>query len=249
MPHTNAASGTNIEEVADGIYRINTPVTIPGGAFSFNQYLVLDEEPLLFHTGPRGIFPFVSEALATVMPIDRLRWVGFSHWESDESGALNTLLAAAPRAEPLCGRVNAMINADGMDRPPRALADGEALPLGRRVVRWLDAPHVPHAWECGYLMEETTKTFLCGDLFTQPGPGTAALTTGDVLGPSDAFLDPIDYWAYAKGTRAHLERFASLAPTTLACMHGSAFSGDGATLLQGLAQALEQRAANSRSPL
>lgn len=240
MTVTNDASGTNLEEIGAGLYRINTPVEIPGGAFSFNQYLLVDEEPLLFHTGGRQLFPLVSEAIAAVLPVERLRWIGFSHWESDESGALNLFLRAAPQAEPLCGRINAMINADGMDRPPRALGNDETVTIGRRVVRWLDAPHVPHGWECGYLMEEGSRTLLCGDLFTQPGRGTVALTEGDVLGPSQAFRGAMDYWSQGKGTRETLLRLAALEPTTLACMHGSAFAGDGAGLLRALASTFEE---------
>lgn len=240
MTVTNDASGTNLEEIGAGLYRINTPVEIPGGAFSFNQYLLVDEEPLLFHTGGRQLFPLVSEAIAAVLPVERLRWIGFSHWESDESGALNLFLRAAPQAEPLCGRINAMINADGMDRPPRALGNDETVTIGCRVVRWLDAPHVPHGWECGYLMEEGSRTLLCGDLFTQPGRGTVALTEGDVLGPSQAFRGAMDYWSQGKGTRETLLRLAALEPTTLACMHGSAFAGDGAGLLRALAGTFEE---------
>jgi glyoxylase-like metal-dependent hydrolase (beta-lactamase superfamily II) len=239
MTVTNTASGTNVQEIGDGLYRINTPVEIPGGAFSFNQYLLVDEEPLLFHTGGRALFPLVSEAIGAVLPLERLRWIGFSHWESDESGALNLFLGAAPRAMPLCGRINAMINADGMDRPPRALANDETLTIGRGVVRWLDAPHAPHGWECGFLMEETSRTLLCGDLLTQPGPGSVALTRDDVLGPSQAFRGAMDYWSEGKGTRATLLRLAALGPTTLACMHGSAFAGDGAGLLRALAGTFE----------
>ena len=236
---TNPGSGTNVHEVADRVYRINTPLAIPGGDFSFNQYLVLDDEPLLFHTGPRRMFPLVAEAIRAVMPVEKLRWVAFSHWEQDESGALNELLGAAPDALPLCGRVNAMINAPGMDREPRALADGEALSLGRHTVRWYDAPHVPHAWECGYLMDETAKAFLCGDILTQPGKGEEPVTESDVLGPSVAFSHAMDYWAHGPGTRPALERFAGLAPETLCCMHGSAYRGDGAAVLRALADALD----------
>jgi len=232
---TNAASGTNVNEVADRIFRINTPVQIPGGDFSFNQYLLAGDEPVLFHTGSRGLFPLVAEAIASVLPVERLRWIAFSHWEQDECGALDQLLAAAPRAEPVCGRINALINADGMARPPRALADGETLDTGTHTLRWLDAPHVPHGWDCGYLMEERTGTFLCGDLFTQPGKGTEPVTTSEVLGPSEALRSQLDYWAHGRGTRASLERFAALSPKLLACMHGSAYSGDGAALLRALA--------------
>jgi flavorubredoxin len=235
---TNAQSNTRIDEVAAGIYRISTPWTNAPAGFSFNQYLITDDEPLLFHSGPRGMFPLVREAIATVMPLDRLRYVGFSHYENDESGALNRLLAVAPNAEPLCGRINAMINSDAFDRPPRVLSDGGSLALGTHTVHWLDAPHLPHAWECGYLFEARTKTLLCGDLFTQPGTGDTPLTDGDILGPSETLRGALDYYAHARNTRALLERLAAEKPTTLACMHGSAWTGDGAALLHALAERL-----------
>src|SRR5262249_43513918 len=164
---TNVQSGTCIDEISDGIYRISTllpPGVVPGG-FGFNQYLVVDDQPLLFHTGPRGMLPLVREAIEAVTLVSRLRWIGFSHYESDECGGLNGLLAAAPQAERVCGTINAMINADSFDRPPRTLADGEVLTIGRRSLQWFDTPHLPHAWECGYLFERHTRTLLCGDLF------------------------------------------------------------------------------------
>ncbi len=232
---------TNIDEVADGIYRINTPVEIPGGPdkFSFNQYLIASDEALLFHTGPRQLFPLVREAVGRVMPVERLRWIGLSHFEADECGALNHWLATAPQAVAVCSRVAAMTSVDDFaDRPPRALADGEALDLGRHTVRWFDTPHVPHSWECGLMMENATHTFLCGDLFTQPGAGDTPLTEADILGPSEAFRAPLDYFAHAPQTGATLERLAREAPTTLACMHGSAWRGDGAALLRALAARL-----------
>ncbi|MGH6915093.1 MAG: MBL fold metallo-hydrolase, partial [Geminicoccales bacterium] len=182
---TNAGSGTNVHEIADGVYRINTPVppSVMEGGFSFNQYLVVDDEPLLFHTGPRRLFPLVCEAIATVIPVARLRYVALSHVEADECGALNELLAAAPESVPLCGSIAAMVSiGDLADRPPKGMADGEILSLGRHRLQWLDAPHLPHGWECGYLAETTTATLLCGDLFTQPGVGAEPLTTGDILG-------------------------------------------------------------------
>ncbi len=237
---TNAQTGTNVAEVAEGIYRINTPLDIPNTpGFSFNQYLIVDDEPLLFHTGLRGLFPHVSKAISKIMPLERLRYVGLSHFEADECGALNEFLAAAPHAVPICGRIAAMTSVrDFADREPRALADDEELDLGQRRIRWFDAPHVPHGWECGLMMEMTTKTFLCGDLFTQGGYGAKALTEEDILGPSEAFRQPLDYFAHAPTTRAMLERFAGHAPTTLACMHGSAWRGDGAALLRALADAV-----------
>jgi len=236
---TNKQSGTNLNEIAPGIYRINTPVQTPGGPFNFNQYLVADERPLLFHSGPRAMFPLVREAVERVLPLERLRYVGLSHFEADECGALNHFLAVAPQAEAVCSRVAAMVSVnDYADRPARALVDGEVLDLGRHRLRWLDTPHMPHAWECGLMFDDSTRTFLCGDLFTQGGGGKVALTESDILGPSEAFRAPMDYFAHSPSTGAALERLAALEPETLACMHGSAWRGDGAALLRALAVAL-----------
>ena len=237
---TNPQAGTNVQEIADGIYRINTPIDFPDGqGFSFNQYLLLDDEPLLWHTGPRRMFPLVSEAIAALVPIDRLRYIGLSHFEADECGAMNELLAAAPAAVPICSQVAAMVSvSDVADRAPRALADGEQLALGRHTMQWFDTPHVPHGWDCGLLMDTSTGTFLCGDLFTQPGHGDEALTEGDILGPSEAFRQPMDYYAHAPQTTATILRLAELKPRTLACMHGSAWRGDGGALLRHLAEAV-----------
>ena len=204
MTITNSQSGTNVHEVAEGIYRVNTPVQIAGGGgFSFNQYLIVDDEPLLFHTGPRKMFPLVREAVARVLPVARLRYLALSHVEADECGSLNDWLAVAPHS-----------------------------------VRWFDTPHLPHAWECGFLTEERTRTLLCGDLFTQGGADLPPITESDILGPSEAFRQGMDYYSHTKNGRARLERLASTKPTTLACMHGSAWRGDGAKLLQALAEAL-----------
>ena len=238
---TNSQSGTNVHEIADGIYRINTPVTLPGGVghFSFNQYLVVDDAPLLFHAGLRQLFPVVREAVAALMPVENLAHVGFSHFEADECGALNSWLAAAPRAVPVCSQVAALVSVnDFADRAPRALSDGEELSLGRHRMRWFDTPHMPHGWDCGLIMDMSTRTFFCGDLFTQGGAGEMALTESDIFGPSEAFRAPMDYYAHAPQTGTILERLAREAPTTLACMHGSAWRGDGAQLLRQLSAAL-----------
>jgi flavorubredoxin len=243
---TNTESGTNVHEIAEGIYRINTPVALPGGAFSFNQYLIVDEQPMLFHTGPRRMFPLVREAIGRVLPVERLRYIGFSHFEADECGALNDFLAQAPEAVPVCGQVAALVSiSDVADRAPRALADGEVLRLGRHALRWFDTPHLPHAWECGLMFDDSTRTLLCGDLFTQGGAGNTPLTEADILGPSEAFRGPMDYYAHAPDTRAMLERLAGERPGTLACMHGSAWRGDGAALLRALAVPLGQRTAKA----
>jgi flavorubredoxin len=233
---TNLASGTNLHEIAPGIYRINTPVDIPGAmGFNFNQYLVVDDEPLLFHTGPKRLFPLVAEAIGKLLPLERLRYVAFSHYEADECGSLNDFLAAAPAAVPVCGRLAAMVSvSDVATRAPQALADGEVLRTGAHAFKWFDAPHVPHGWECGFLMEQETRTLLCGDLFTQGGSGAVALTSGDILGPSEAFRKAMDYYAHAPQTAATLERLAREQPRVLACMHGSAWQGDGAALLREL---------------
>ncbi|MFN3959889.1 MAG: FprA family A-type flavoprotein [Parvularculaceae bacterium] len=239
MTITDPEAGTNVHEISDRIYRINTPVrNVPGG-FSFNQYLVIDDEPLLFHTGPRRLFPLVHEAVRTVIGPRMLKYVAFSHFEADECGALNEWLAAAPNAVPVCGAIAAMVSVtDVADRAPRALSDGERLKIGDRTMRWFDAPHLPHGWDCGFLFEEKTKTLFCGDLFTQGGAEQPPLTQADILGPSEAFRKPLDYFAHAPNSGALLEKLASLSPRTLACMHGSAWSGDGAGLLRALAAAI-----------
>ena len=239
MTITNTESGTNIHEVADGIFRINTPVREMPGGFSFNQYLVIDDQPLLFHTGPRRMFPLVREAVQSVIAPAKLKYIAFSHFESDECGALNEWLEAAPQAVPVCSVIGALVSVtDVADRAPKPLADGERLALGNKTMRWLDAPHLPHGWDCGYLFEEKTKTLFCGDLFTQGGADTPPLTEGDILGPSEAFRGPLDYYAHARNGRDLIERLAGTSPRTLACMHGSAWAGDGAALLRALASAI-----------
>jgi len=240
MTVTNRQSGTNVHEIADGIYRINTPVVFENGnSFSFNQFLIADDEPLLFHTGPRKMFPLVREAVASVLPVDRIRYIGFSHVEADECGSLNEWLAVAPHSMPLCGKVAAMVSIEDLaDRRPRALADGEEIALGKHRVRWLDAPHMPHGWDCGFLTEDVTRTFLCGDLFTQGGAGLPPVTESDILGPSESFRQKMDYFSSTRNARLILERLASTEPATLACMHGSAWKGDGGTLLRALADSL-----------
>lgn len=239
MTVTNSQSGTNVHEVAAEIYRINTPVQMGGGGgFSFNQYLIVDDEPLLFHTGPRKMFPLVREAVASVLPVERLRYIAFSHVEADECGALNEWLAVAPQSLPLCGTVAAFVSiSDLADRAPRALADGEVFSLGTHSVRWFDTPHLPHAWECGFLIEERTSTLLCGDLFTQGGANLPPVTEADILEPSEVFRHGMDYFSHTKNARVLLEKLASTNPATLACMHGSTWRGDGAKLLRALADA------------
>lgn len=240
MAVTNLQTGTNVHEISEGIYRINTPFVIPGGGgFSFNQYLIVDDEPLLFHTGPRKMFPLVREAVASVLPPQHIRYLAFSHVEADECGSLNEWLALIPESVALCGQVAALVSVNDIaDRPARPIADGEKLSLGKHTVRWFDTPHLPHGWECGFLFEEHTSTLLCGDLFTQGGAELPPITESDILGPSEAFRQGMDYFSHTKNARAMLERLANERPTTLACMHGSAWRGDGKKLLLDLADAL-----------
>lgn len=237
-PHTYE---TRIDEIGDGIYRISTPIppqAIAGG-FTFNQFLIDDDAPLLFHTGPRKLFDRTRDAIARVMPVENLRYVAYSHFEPDECGALNEFLSSAPQAEPVCGRISAMVCAgDYADRKAMALADGQRLDLGSRVMEWIDAPHVPHGWDCGFLADISNRTLFCGDLFTQNGANHAPLTKDDILEPSEASRRGMDYFAYAPRTTAVLERMAALQPTTLACMHGASWQGDGAGLLRALAARL-----------
>src|SRR5579863_59374 len=245
MTTVHAESGTNVHEIAAGIFRISVPVppsAMPGG-FTFNQFLLVDDEPLLFHTGPHKMFPLVRQAVAHVLgDVTRLKWVGFSHVEADECGALNEWLEAAPQATPVCSQVAAMVSvSDFAIRPARALSDGEELSLGGKRVRWFNAPHLPHNWECGYLNESTTRTLLCGDLFTHGGADGPPITDAEVLGPSEAFRQamPAGSVAIERGSRAILEKLAATEPKTLALMHGSSYRGDGAKLLRGLADVLE----------
>lgn len=234
---TNKQSGTTINEIAEGIYRISTPVppeTIPGG-FTFNQFLVVDESPLLYHTGPRKMLPLVQEAISAIIPVNSLRYIGFSHYEADECGSLNSFLEVAPNAEPLCSQIAKMVSIDDIAiRPARALADGEELSLGTHVVRWIDTPHFPHAWECGHLFEQTTKTLFCGDLFTQGGHQHEPLTTNDILEPSEQMRGGLDYFSQTRLAHELAEKLATTAPLVLACMHGASWKGDGATLLRQL---------------
>ena len=235
---TNKESGTRIDEIASGIYRISTPVppaAIPGG-FTFNQYLIVDGSPLLYHTGPRKMFPLICEAISSVIPVQSLRYIGFSHYEADECGSLNDFLEAAPEAEPLCSKIAKMVSVDDIAlRPAHALGDGEELSLGTHVVRWTDTPHLPHAWECGHLFETTTKTLFCGDLFTQGGHEHEPLITGDILDASEQMRSALDYFSQTRRVHELMEKLASHSPRVLACMHGAAWEGDGADLLRQLA--------------
>lgn len=237
---------TKVDEIAPDIYRLSTLVPDIGpSGFTFNQFLAVDEEPLLFHTGHRSMFPSIREAIETVMPIDRLRWITFGHVESDECGAMNELLAAAPRAQVAHGAIGCMVSiAEMADRPPRPLADGEVIDTGAKRFRHIDTPHVPHAWEARVLYEESTGTLFCGDLFTHLGDGPP-LTESDIVGPAVEAEDLFAFSALAPSTPATVERLADLEPRTMALMHGSSYSGDCASALRGLAADYRKRIANA----
>lgn len=243
MPVTNPESGTTIDEIADGIYRISTPVPpsdeLPPG-FSFNQFLITGDNPLLYHTGMRQMFPLTSQAISTVMPVETLRYIGFSHTEADECGALNEFLEVAPNAQPLCSEIAAMVWAGDMaNRPPRAMADGESIDLGNHTVTWTATPHMPHSWDCGHLFENRTRTLFCGDLFTQMGADNPAVTENDILDPSEQARAAMDYFSHTKDCIALTDKLAALEPATLACMHGASWRGDGAGLLRQLGKRLD----------
>ena len=238
---------TKVDEIAPRIYRLSTlvPEIGPTG-FTFNQFLLDDDEPLLFHTGHRSMFPSVREAIDRIAPVERLRWITFGHVESDECGAMNELLAVAPDAQVAHGGLGCMVSiAERADRPPRPLADGEVIELGAKRVRHIETPHVPHAWEARVLYEETTGTLLCGDLFTHLGDGPA-ITEGDIVGAASDAEDLFAYSSLSPSTPSTIEKLAALEPRTLALMHGSSFTGDCASALRALATAYRDRIAHDR---
>ena len=237
---------TKVDEIAPEVYRLSTlaPDIGPNG-FTFNQFLLVDEEPLLFHTGHRSMFASVCEAISRVLPVERLRWITFGHVESDECGAMNLFLEAAPFAQVAHGGLGCMVSIGEMaDRPPRPLADGEVLEIGTKRVRHIDTPHVPHAWEARVLYEETAGTLLCGDLFTHLGD-VPPLTDADIVGPAATAEDIFGASCLAPSTPATIGALAELAPRTLALMHGSSFNGDCAGALRALAGDYEARIAKA----
>ena len=249
---TNQETGTRVDEVAAGTYRISTPLDVIPRGFTVNSYLIADDEPLLFHTGYRKLFPATLEAIGKVMPVNHLRWIGGSHFEGDEYGALNDLLASASEATPFGAEIGVLTSLnDFAVRPARGFGDDEEFSIGNRRMKWLYTPHVPHGWDCGILFDLSTRTLLCGDLFTQPGANVPPVTESEVLTASEKMRGSLDYYAHAHKTSATLERLAGLRPSLLACQHGSAYRGDGAALLRELAGAIERengkRAAQPRA--
>jgi len=227
---------TEVSEIADRIYRLSTfvPQIGPTG-FTFNQFLIDADQPLLFHYGQRALFPLISDAVKRIMPLERLRWTTCSHVEADESGALNQWLAAAPNATPAHGQIGCNIwLTDMADRAARVLKNDEVLDLGAKKVRWLDTPHVPHNWDAGVIYEETTGTLFSSDLFTQMGPA-APTTEADIVEPAIATEKNVPYMPVTPLTAPTLRRLAALKPKTIALMHGPTFRGDGAAALAALA--------------
>lgn len=239
---------TRIDEIATDIYRLSTfvPDIAPPAGFTFNQFVILGDAPLLFHTGPRQMFPLVHSAVSRLIPPERLRWITFGHYEADECGAMNEWLAVAPQAQVAHGQTSCLVSLNDMaDRKPRVLQDRETIDLGNgKRVRYLDTPHIPHGWDAGVLYEETTGTLLCGDLFTQLGNGPA-LTQGDIVGPAIAAEDLFRYSSLNPGMGTTIRRLAKLAPRRLALMHGPSFAGDGAAALRALADDYDHRVRNA----
>jgi flavorubredoxin len=222
-----------VTEVAPDTYQLSSFVEAPVG---FNQYLIAAEEPLLFHTGMRSTFEAVSAGVGSVVPVETLRWVSFGHVEADECGALNQWLAVAPHATPAQSQIGCMVSIEDLaDRAPRPLAHGETLDIGGHAMQWFDTPHVPHAWEAGVLYDRTTKTLLCGDLFTRFGEFEAT-SDDDIVGPAVAAEDmaPGGLSLHPASGRI-IRELADLDVTTLALMHGPAFSGDCRAALLALA--------------
>ena len=233
---------TSVDEIADSIFRISTwvPRVAPPAGFTYNQFLVNAEQPLLFHTGHRAMFPVIRDAVARILPVEHIRWITFGHVESDECGSMNQWLAAAPNSQVAHGALGCAVQLNDLaDRPPRALADGEILDLGDKQVRHLATPHVPHGWEAQVLYEQTTNTLLCGDLFAHVGKGPA-ITTEPIVEPAMQCEAMFRASTLAPDTAATIRRLADLGPQTLGLMHGSSFAGDGGAALRDLANAYEE---------
>jgi len=236
---------TNVTEIAPDIFRINT--FIPDANLGFSQFLVRDDEPLLFHTGMKGLFPLVREAVATLIDPAKLRWIGFSHFEADECGSLNEWQVVAPDATPVCSMVGKMVSVDDFapKNPAKGMVDGETFTTGSKRYRFIATPHVPHCWEAGMLFEETAGVLFCTDLLHQNGD-VEPLTTSDVIGRArETFQEyqagPLaNYFPYTKSTDGELKRLAALKPKILATMHGSVYEGDGERALLDYAEMVRQ---------
>lgn len=228
-------------EIAEGVFQITTHVSQID--LGFNQYLIIGDEPMLFHTGMRGLFPIVSAAVQSVIPVETMRWITFGHVEADECGSMNQWLAAAPAAQVTHGATGVLVSLNDLsDRPPEIFADGGRRDIGGHVMEWHATPHVPHGWEAGVIYDVTTKTLFCGDLFTQNGV-YAPSSDADLIEPANAAEDLFGYSSLNPNSAAIVRGLAELDITTLALMHGPAFTGDCHAALLGLADAYERRAA------
>lgn len=239
-----------ITEIAPNVHRIS--ILWPEINLQFNHFLVVDDEPLLYHTGMRRMFPELLEAVKRVIDPVALRWIGFSHFEVDECGSLNDWLEVAPRAQAISGVVGTLVNLnDFADRPPRALNNDETFSTGQFRFRYRSTPHLPHGWDAGVLFEQTQRVLFCSDLFHHNGD-VEPLTESDILGRVRAAIieyqaGPLmDYMPYTPNTRPLLEGLASLKPRTLATMHGSAFTGDGAKALIELDDVMKETLGTSK---
>jgi flavorubredoxin len=235
---------TKVDEIAAGIYRLSTfvPEIAPPAGFTFNQFLIEAEQPLLFHTGPRMAFPMVAEAVAKILPVESVRWITFGHVESDECGSMNMWLTSAPNSQVAHGALGCDVSLNDMcDRPPVPMQDGEVLDLGGKRVRHFDTPHVPHGWEARVLFEETTGTLLCGDLFSQLGGKDVAVTENDLVAPAMDAEAMFRSSSMAPNTTDIMRKLGDLTPTTLAIMHGSSYRGDGKAALYDLASAYDDQ--------
>lgn len=233
----NTGLQTNVDEIADGIFRLSTWVPgITEHGFTFNQFLLTGEQPFLFHCGMRQLYPLVSEAIAKVISLEQLRWISFAHIEADECGAMNMLLAAAPHAEVIHGPLACMLSLTDMcDRPPVVASECDAHDIGGHRLRFIPTPHVPHNWESGLWFDETTTTLLAGDLLTHTGQ-CPALTESDCVAPALEAEGLFHATGLTTNLAPTLEQLAQLAPRTLALMHGASFTGDGAGQLRGLSE-------------
>jgi flavorubredoxin len=242
---------TEVARIADDIFRLSTfvPDIAPPAGFTFNQFLIKGEEPLLFHCGPRRMFPLVSAAMSTIMPVEALRWISFGHVESDECGAMNLWLEAAPQSQVVFNPLGCMVSLNDLaDRPPRPVTDDEALDLGGKRVRIIATPHVPHGWEAQVLYEETTRTLFCGDLFAHVGNGPSLVET-DLLPIAMAGEEMFHSTSIGPATAPTIRRLAELRPERLALMHGSSFEGDASGQLERLAGAYEALIESAAAPL
>jgi flavorubredoxin len=232
-----------IHEIGDGIFRLSVfvPEVAPPAGFTFNHFLIKGEQPMLFHCGKRKMFPLLADAVAKIMPIEKLRWASFGHFEADECGGMNEWLAAAPHAELMHGMTGCRVSiADMADRAPRMMKDGEVIDIGGKRIRYIDTPHVPHGWDAGVIYEETTKTLFCGDLFTHFGD-PAPVTHSEIVSPAMVGSDATYSTSLGPTTAPTIRKLAELKPEMLAVMHGSSFAGDAAAQLRGLADAYDVR--------